>query len=122
MQFVRVEACLLGRPLEQELRVVDDVLVDRRPRGDQDGDARALPPARPAELLPRGRHRPWVAGEDRDIEPPDVDAELERVRGDDAKHLAVAQAVLDRPSLSGPVAAPVAANAAPRSIALAQGF
>ena len=120
VQVVRVEARLLGRPLEQELRVVDDVLVDRRSRGDQDGDARALPPAGPPELLPGRRHRPRVAGEDRDIEPTDVDAELERVRRDDAEHLAVAQPVLDRPSLRRQVAAAVAADAAPRSVALAQ--
>ena len=122
MQVVRVEARFLGRPLEQELRVVDDVLVDRRSRGDQDGNARALPPAGPPELLPRRRHRTRVAGEDRDIEPPDVDAELERVRGDDAEDLAIAQPVLDRPTFGWQVAAPVAANAASRSVALAQRF
>ena len=58
VQVVRVEARLLGRSLEQELRMVDDVLVDRRSRGDQDGDAGALPTAGAAELLPGRRHRP----------------------------------------------------------------
>ena len=110
MQVVRVEARLLGRALEQELGVVDDVLVDRRARGDEDRDARALPPAGPPELLPGRRDRARIAGQDRHVEPADVDAELERVRGDDAEDLAVAQAVLDRPALGRQVAAAVAAD------------
>ena len=42
-------AGLLGRRLEEELRVVDDVLVDRRRRGDEHRDAasRRAGPARP---------------------------------------------------------------------------
>ena len=122
VQVVRVEACFLGRPLEQELRMVDDVLVDRRSRGDQDRHARSLPPAGPAELLPGRRDGSRVAGKDRDIEATDVDAELERVGRDDAEDLAVAQAVLDRPSLGRQVAAAVAADAAARAVALAQGL
>ena len=48
VEVVRVDARLLGRALEQELRVVDDVLVDRGARRDQDRDARpGRRPARP---------------------------------------------------------------------------
>ena len=122
VQVVRVEARLLGRALEQELRVVDDVLVDRRAGGDEDRDARALPPSGPPELLPGGRDRPRVAGQDRDVEAADVDAELERVGGDDAEDLAVAQAVLDRPPLGRQVAAAIAADARARPVTLAQRF
>ena len=92
MQVVRVEAGLLGRALEQELGVVDDVLVDRGARGDEDRDARLQPPARPADLLPGRRDRARIAGEDRRVEPADVDPELEGVGGDDAEDLPVAQA------------------------------
>ena len=79
VQVVRVEARLLGRALQQELRVVDDVLVDRRARGDQDADARLLAAPRSAELLPRPGDRARIAREDGDVEGADVDAELERV-------------------------------------------
>ena len=77
-------------------------------------------PARPSELLPRRGHRARVAGEDRHVEPADVDAELERVRRDDAEDLAVAQAALDRPPLGRQVAAAIAADAGPRPEPLAE--
>ena len=100
--------------------MVDDVLVDRRARRHEDRDARALPPARPTELLPRPRHRTRIAGQDRHVQPPDVDAELERIGRDDAEDLPVAQAVLDGPALRRQVAAAVAPDAAARAVALAQ--
>ena len=100
--------------------MVDDVLVDRRARCDEDGDAGALPPAGPAELLPRGGHRTRVAGQDRDVEAADVDAQLERVGRDDTEDLAVAQPALDRSAFGRQVAAAIAPDAAVRPIALAQ--
>ena len=81
-----------------------------------------MPCRRPgaAELLPGRRDRSRVAGQDRDIEAADVDAELERVGGHHAEHLAVAQPVLDRAPLGRQVAAAVAADATARAVALAQ--
>ena len=78
-------------------------------------------PARPNCCQVAG-DRARVAGQDRHVEAPDVDAELERVGGDDAEDLAVAQPVLDRPPLGRQVAAAVAADAAARAVALAQRF
>ena len=83
-----------------------------RARRDEDRDARALAPPGAAELLPGRRDRARIAGQDRHVERADVDAELERVRRDDAEDLAVAQAVLDRAALRRQVAAAVAADAA----------
>ncbi len=120
VQVVGVEPGLLGRSLEQELRVVDDVLVDRRSRGDQDRDARPVAATRPAELLPRPGDRARVARQDRHVEPADVHAELERVGRHHAEDLAVAQAAFDRPPLGRQVAAAVAADPAARAVALAQ--
>ena len=113
VEVVRVDPRLLGRALEEELRVVDDVLVDRRAGRDEDPDARLEPATGPPELLPRRRDRARVAGEHRDVQGADVDAELERVRRDDAEDLAVAQAALDRAALGRQVAAAIAAD--PRS-------
>jgi len=80
VEVVRIDPSLLGRALEDELRVVDHVLVDRRARRDQDADARFAAAAGPAELLPRPGDRARIAGQDRDVERADVDPELERVR------------------------------------------
>ena len=120
VEVVRVQAGLLGRALQQELGVVDHVLVDRGARRDQHGDARALAPAGAAELLPGRRDRARIARQDRHVQAPDVDAQLEGVGGDDPEDLAVAQPVLDRAALGRQVAAPVAADPAARAVALAQ--
>ena len=48
VQVVRIQAGLLGRRVEQELRMLDDVAVDRPAAGDQDRDAGpGRRPARP---------------------------------------------------------------------------
>ncbi len=100
--------------------MVDDVLVDRRTGGDEDGDARSLPSTGATELLPRRRDRTRIAGQDRHVQAADVDAQLERIRRDDAEDLAVAQTAFDRPPLGGQVAAAIAAYPAARPVALAQ--
>ena len=87
VQVVGVEARL--RPgAEQELRVVDDVLVDRGAGRDHDADAGPRPPTGPPELLPGAGDGTRVARQDGDVEAPDVHAELQRVGADDAEHLA----------------------------------
>ena len=113
VDVVRVEAGLFRSSIEEERGMVDDVLVHGRGRGDEDGDARAPAPSGPPELLPGGRHGARISGQDRRVQASDVDAELERVGGDDAEDLAVAKAALDRSSLRWQVAAPIAAD--PRS-------
>ena len=111
VQVVRVESRLLGLAAEQELGVMDDVLVDRRGRGDEDRDADVAAAAGAAHLLPCRGDRARVARKHRDVEAPDVHAQLERVGADDAQHLAVPEAALDRAPLGRQVAGPVAAQA-----------
>ena len=100
---------------------MDDVLVDRRGRRDA-GSPTLRPGRRPARpnCCQVAGDRARVAGQDRDVEPPDVDPELEGVGGDDAEDLAVAEAALDRPPLGRQVAAAVAADPRPRPEVLAQ--
>ncbi len=102
--------------------MVDDVLVDRCARRDQDGHARLLAATGAPELLPCRGDRARIACEDRCIEPADVDSQLERVGRDHAEDLAVAEAALDRPPLRRQVAAAVAADPGARAATLAQQF
>jgi hypothetical protein len=95
VQVVRVEARLLGSTVEEEVRVVDDIAVDGRTRRDEDRDARLPAPTGPSDLLPGRRDRTRIAGEDRDVEPADIDAKLESVRCDDPEELAVAETTFD---------------------------
>ena len=74
VEVVRIDPGLLGRALEEELRVVDDVLVDGRARRDEHADADALAPSGATELLPCARDRARIAREHGDVERADVDA------------------------------------------------
>ena len=120
VQVVRVEPRLLGPAAQQERRVVDDVPVDGRGGRDDDGHAHVAASTGTADLLPRRRDGARIAGEDRHIEPADVDAQLERVRGHDAQHLAVAQPALDGASFGGQIARAIAADPGARAEVLAQ--
>src|SRR5439155_5816936 len=83
---------------------------------------RLEPAARATELLPGAGDGARVAGQDRDVERADVDAQLECVRRDDTEDLAVPQASLDRPALRRQVAAPVAPDPRSRPEVLAECF
>ena len=72
------------------------------------GERQVVAAAGAAHLLPGAGERARVAGEHRGVEPADVDAQLERVGGDDAADAALAQAALDRAALVRQIAAAVA--------------
>src|SRR5690606_18890733 len=72
----RIDPSFLGGGLEQRPGIARQVLVERRARADEDGDAPRAATPRAAEALPRGRDRARVPGADHRIEVPDVDAEL----------------------------------------------
>ena len=120
VQVVGIEARLLRPRAEQELRVVDDVLVDRGAGRDHDADAGPRPPTGTTELLPGAGDGTRVARQDGDVEAPDIHAELQRVGADDPEDLAVAQALLDGAPLGWQVPAAVAPHPAARPVALAQ--
>ena len=120
VEVVRVQPGLLRPTVEQEVRVVDDVPINGGAGRHQDGDGRLGASAGATDLLPRGGDRAGIAGEDRDVEPPDVDSELQGVRRDDPEDLALTESTLDGPPLERQVTAAVATNARPRTEVLAE--
>jgi hypothetical protein len=118
VQVVRVHQAGLGRAAEHELGVLDDVLIGRGARRDDERDREVLAAPGTADLLPGGRDRAGVAHEHRRLEGADVDAELQRVRRHDAAHRAVAQPALDGAALRRQVAAPVPADELGRPLRL----
>ena len=101
-----VEDRRLDRPADELVRVAAEELVERVLAGDVDGEAAAPAPRPPPHLAQAGDG----AGEgdaDRRVELADVDAELERVGGDDREQLAGGQPRLDLAPLLRRVAAAV---------------
>ena len=78
---------------------------------------RPVRPARPG-LLPHRRERAGEAVEHDGVEPADVDAELERVRGGDAEQLAAREVAFELAPLLGQVAGAVRGDRCPRRAAL----
>src|SRR5207244_9582195 len=74
------------------------------------GGRELFPPTSAAHLLPRRCDRARVADQDSGLQRADIDAELERIRRDDAAHRPVAQAALDRASFGWEVPAAIAAH------------
>ena len=115
-----VQAGLLRAGLEQVVGVGGDVPVEGSGARDEDGHADLLPSAGPADLLPGPGDGARIAGDDRHVEPPDVDAQLQGGGAHDAQDLPGAQAGLDGAPLRRQVAAPVAAHAVDGPAALAE--
>ena len=109
-QIVGMDARLLRRPVKEKFRVLDHVLVQRVAARDEERHGCPVPPAGPARLLPGAGDRARIAVDDARLQLADVDAELQRVRADDAEDLAAAQAPLDLPPLLRQIAAAVAAD------------
>ncbi len=110
VEVVGVDQPMLGRALEQVLRVGGQELVDRRRRADQCRQAGARPAAGSAHLLPGAGDGARIADADRRVETADVDPELERVGCHHPAHAAVAEPGLDRVPLVRQVAAAIAAD------------
>src|SRR2546425_13375263 len=109
-QVVGVDQSLFRVSPKEVLGMVDEVLVQRAARGHIDGGGGTTAPSSTPDLLPGAGDRPGVAAENRGIEVPDVDPQLERVGADHAADRSIAQAVLDLAPLQREVPTPVAAD------------
>ena len=107
-----VEDRRLDRPAEELLRVAAEELVEAVLAGDVERQPRALAAAGAAPLLAQAGDGPREGDRDRGIEMADVDAQLQRVGGDDARQLAARELPFDLAPLLGRVAGPVGGDRA----------
>ena len=121
---LRVNPAGLRRAAEEVLRVADQVLVHRRGGGHQHRQADRRAPPGTAGLLPGRGDRAGKAGQDRDVQPADVDAQFQGVGGHDPQNLPLPQAPLDGTPLVGQVPAPVGGHLDPAvlGVQVLQGF
>ena len=108
VRVARVDHGVLGRPVEQLLVMLREVLVERVVLRHEDGERLGLATPRSARLLPHRRSGPGIARQHGGVERADVHPELERARGRDREQLAVRELPLDRAAVLGEVAGPVA--------------
>jgi hypothetical protein len=86
-QVVGVDQRVLRRLLKEKFSVPDHILVEHASGGDEDRDRRVGRAPGAPDLLPRAGDAARIAAEDRRLQPADVDAQLQRVGGDDPAHL-----------------------------------
>ena len=114
VRVVQVDDRLLDAASQEALRLAHEVLVERVLAGHQHGIA--VPgPAGPAPALAQAGDRAGEAGDERDVQAADVDAQLERLRGDDGVELVGEQAPLDVAPLLRRVAGAVRLHAIGRA-------
>ncbi len=94
-QVVGIDQPHFRGAFEEEARMGDHELIQRRRRSYQNGHRDFAAPPRTTGLLPHAGNRAGVAGDHRRAELADVDAQLKRVRGNHAAHRSLAQAALD---------------------------
>ncbi len=102
----------LGRPAEEVLGVAHEVLVQGVLAGDHDHGRLPLAAAHPSAALQGLHDRARVAHQDAQVEPADVDAELQGAGGDDRQQVARGHAGFDVPPLLREEPGPVGADPA----------
>ena len=88
LHVVGIDARLFHGRADNVARLACHILVERDAGSDQHQDASIAAPARAPEPLPEPGDGAWVTSADDRIEITDVDAELERVRGNDGEDVA----------------------------------
>ena len=109
-RIVRIDHRALESPAEKILRVVHEILVQGILLGDQGHQGFPVGPAHPSSPLPGGRHRPRVADQEANIQPADIDPQLQGAGGDHPQELARDQLGLDLPPLFREEPGPVRAD------------
>ena len=91
----RVEHRVLHRPVQQSLRVVQQVRIHRVICADQHHQCTLAAPARAPGLLPEAGDSAGEAAGYHYVQPADVDAQLQRVRRGNTQQLAIVEATLE---------------------------
>src|SRR5437868_7134296 len=109
-EVIGVDVGVLRGALEEIFGMLDDVLIERRARSDQNGQGGTLPTSSSAGALPGGSDRAWIAGHYHCIQRPDIDSELERVGGDHCPDFALSELSFDLAALAWQIAAAISAD------------
>ena len=96
------------RGLEKVIRVLNDILIQRRGGSDQNGHGGVPAPAGPSGLLPGGSDGAGIAAQHAGAQRADVHAQFQRIGGNDHVYFARPKTAFDLPALAGQIAAPIA--------------
>src|SRR5580698_2966466 len=110
LEIIGVDVGVLRRPFEEILRMLDDVLIERRARGYQHSQGRRLPTPGAAGALPGRRNGSRIARHNDSVQRSDIDAQFESVRGNHGADFAIAQLAFDLATLTGQIAATITAH------------
>ena len=83
------------RIFEKISGIVDDILIERCGRSDEDSDGRFDAAPGPACLLQSARNRTRIAGDDAHLQLSDIDSQLKGVCADHPENRTLAQSLFD---------------------------
>ena len=110
-QLVGRNPRMLGRRIDEELRIADDELVERIAGRDHYAERCTIASSRATETLPGAGDRARIAVQEAHVERADVDAELERVGRDHAVERAFAQLSFGLAALPGKITTAIRGDA-----------
>ena len=110
VEIIRVNKRIFRRTCKEILRMVDNILVKRRRRCNQNRQRCILSPPGTACLLPCAGNRTGIAAEHACIQLSDIDAQLQRVGGNHCADFTLAQTAFDFAPQRGQIAATIAAD------------
>ena len=110
VEIIRVNERIFRRTCKEILRMVDNILVKRRRRCNQNRQRCILSPPCTACLLPCAGNRTGIAAEHACIQLSDIDAQLQRVGGNHCADFTLAQTAFDFAPQRGQITATIAAD------------
>ncbi len=97
-QVVRIDEAVFGGSLEEIVGVLHDKLIQRKGPADQNRQGKARSPPRPARLLPGAGNGPGIPPDNADIQPSDVDPELQGIGANHPQNSSVPEPLFDLPA------------------------
>jgi hypothetical protein len=95
LNVVRIDQSTFRRLIQKVLRVIDDVLIQRRAGSHHHGHRHSAAAPGSSHALPCGRDGSGISRQYGYIETANVDAQFQRIRGHDAEDAAVPQSAFD---------------------------
>src|SRR5215467_9440434 len=87
--------------------MIDDELIQRCTRCNQNRDRRPCTPSGAADALPTGSNRAGISGKDGDVQTAYIDPQFQCIGGDYPSNAAFAQTPLDAASLVWKISTPI---------------
>ncbi len=112
IQVIRIDERMLRTGIQEELRMPDDVLIQRIAGGNHQGNGSIASASRTSGLLPAAGYGAGITAHNAYLKLSNIDPQLQRVGADHSQYPAGTKAMLNLPSFLRQITAAISADAA----------